>query len=48
MKVKFVFQPVRVAVTGSQVSPPLCESMELLPREAVIARIERAAQFAGA
>ena len=46
VKVKFVFQPVRVAVTGSQVSPPLCESMELLPREAVIARIGRAAQIA--
>ncbi len=46
VKVKFVFQPVRVAVTGSQVSPPLCESMELLPREAVIDRIGRAAQIA--
>ena len=46
VKVKFVFQPVRVAVTGSQVSPPLCESMELLSREDVLARIQRAAALA--
>ncbi|MGN0038012.1 MAG: glutamate--tRNA ligase [Coriobacteriales bacterium] len=46
VKVKFVFQPVRVAVTGSQVSPPLCESMELLSREDVLARIQHAAELA--
>lgn len=46
VKVKFVFQPVRVAVTGSQVSPPLCESMELLTREQVLNRIDKAAQMA--
>ena len=46
VKVKFVFQPVRVAVTGSQVSPPLCESMELLTREQVLDRISKAAQMA--
>ena len=46
VKVKFVFQPVRVAVTGSQVSPPLCESMELLTREQVLNRIDKAVQMA--
>ena len=46
VKVKFVFQPVRIAVTGSQVSPPLCESMELLTREQVIDRINKAAEMA--
>lgn len=46
VKVKFVFQPVRVAVTGSQVSPPLCESMELLTREQVASRIAAAVQMA--
>ena len=46
VKVKFVFQPVRIAVTGSQVSPPLCESMELLTREQVNDRINKAAEVA--
>ncbi len=46
VKVKFVFQPVRVAVTGSQVSPPLCESMELLTREQVASRLAKAIEMA--
>ena len=33
------FQPVRAAVTGSNVSPPLPESMELLGRERTLARL---------
>jgi glutamyl-tRNA synthetase len=33
------FQPVRAAVTGSTVSPPLPESLELLGREATLARL---------
>jgi len=37
------FQPVRVAVAGSAVSPPLPETLALLDRELVLARI-RAAQ----
>lgn len=37
-----VFQPVRVAVTGSAVSPPLFESLAALGRETSIARIEQA------
>lgn len=40
LKVKFIFQPIRVAVTGSQVSPPLFESIELMKREDVLARID--------
>ncbi len=40
MKVKFVFQPIRVAVCGNMVSPPLFESIELLNRDDVLARID--------
>ena len=40
IKPKFVFQPIRVAVTGSQVSPPLFESIELMDRANVVARID--------
>jgi glutamyl-tRNA synthetase len=36
------FQPIRVAVTGSKVSPGLFESLELLGREESLARISRA------
>jgi glutamyl-tRNA synthetase len=37
------WQPVRAAVTGSNVSPPLPESLELLGREATVARLRAAA-----
>ena len=37
-----VAQPIRVAVTGSSVSPPLFESIELLPRERVLVRLDAA------
>jgi glutamyl-tRNA synthetase len=33
------WQPVRAAVTGSTISPPLPESLELLGREATVARL---------
>jgi glutamyl-tRNA synthetase len=36
------FQPIRVAVTGSTVSPGLFESIELLGREATLARLSAA------
>ncbi len=39
LKPKLAFTPVRVAVTGRRVSPPLFESMEILGREASLARI---------
>ncbi len=36
------FQPIRIAVTGSTVSPGLFESLELLGKEETLARLERA------
>ena len=35
MKPRAAFQPVRLAITGSKVSPPLFESMEIVGREKV-------------
>ena len=42
LKPRKAFGPVRVAITGAQVSPPLFESMELLGRERSLARLRRA------
>ena len=42
-----VFQAVRVAECGNQVSPPLGASMELLGRDASLARLTRAMPLAG-
>jgi glutamyl-tRNA synthetase len=42
------FQPIRVAVTGSKVSPGLFESLELLGRERSLARLSAAAEAAEA
>ena len=42
LKPKFAFGPVRVAVTGRTVSPPLFESMELLGRERSLERLRAA------
>jgi len=42
LKPKHAFGPVRVAVTGRTVSPPLFESMELLGRERSVRRLESA------
>ncbi|MGU3586847.1 glutamate--tRNA ligase [Rhodococcus sp. C26F] len=39
LKPRKAFAPVRVAVTGSHISPPLYESMELLGRERTLARL---------
>ncbi len=41
------FQPIRVAVTGSRVSPGLFESIELLGRETALSRLRAAADAAG-
>lgn len=41
IKAKFLFQPLRVAVCGNMVSPPLFESIELMDRNDVIARIDQ-------
>ena len=43
LKPRDAFQPIRVAVTGSKVSPGLFESIELLGREETLARLEAAA-----
>ena len=42
LKPRKAFAPVRVALTGSTVSPPLYESMELLGREKTLARLRAA------
>ncbi|HEY7816316.1 MAG TPA: glutamate--tRNA ligase [Nakamurella sp.] len=44
LKPKLAFGPIRVAVTGRTVSPPLYESMELLGREVALARLRQARQ----
>ena len=41
LKPRIAFTALRVAVTGRKVSPPLFESMELLGREKVLARIRQ-------
>ncbi|HST04383.1 MAG TPA: hypothetical protein VLQ48_06555, partial [Chloroflexia bacterium] len=37
-----LFMILRVAVTGSNVSPPLYESMEILGRDEVLSRVDNA------
>ncbi len=39
IKPRFAFAPLRVAVSGRKVSPPLFESMEILGRERTLARL---------
>jgi glutamyl-tRNA synthetase len=46
LKPRQTFAPIRVAVTGSKVSPGLYESLELLGRAESLARIRRAAAAA--
>ena len=43
LKPRQAFQPIRVAVTGSKVSPGLFESIELLGRETTLSRLRAAA-----
>jgi glutamyl-tRNA synthetase len=47
LKPRQAFGPVRVAVSGRTVSPPLYESMELLGRERTLARLAAARGIAG-
>jgi glutamyl-tRNA synthetase len=42
LKPREAFQPIRIAVTGSKVSPGLFESIELLGRETALERIRSA------
>ena len=46
LKPRQAFAPIRVAVTGSKVSPGLYESIELLGKDETLARIRRAASVA--
>ncbi len=48
LKRKDVLQPVRAAITGALVSPPLFESIEALGRERSVARLRAAAERAAA
>jgi glutamyl-tRNA synthetase len=48
IKPKFAFTPLRVAVTGRRVSPPLFESMELLGRKETLRRLRAALELARA
>ena len=43
-KPRTVFLPIRVAVTGSRVSPGLYESLELLGKDGALERIRRGAE----
>jgi glutamyl-tRNA synthetase len=43
LKPRIAFGPLRLAVTGKQISPPLFESMQLLGRDVSLRRL-RAAQ----
>ncbi|KQZ70813.1 glutamate--tRNA ligase [Nocardioides sp. Root151] len=42
LKPRVAFGPVRVAITGKRISPPLFESLELLGRERGLARLQSA------
>jgi glutamyl-tRNA synthetase len=42
LKPRKAFGPLRVAISGKRISPPLFESMELLGRESSLNRIARA------
>jgi glutamyl-tRNA synthetase len=46
VKPRQAFPPIRVAVTGSKISPGLYESLELLGRDESLARISRATEAA--
>jgi glutamyl-tRNA synthetase len=45
LHVNQVFGILRVAVTGQKVSPPLFESMEIIGREKVLARVKQAVEI---
>lgn len=47
LKPRVAFGPLRVAVSGRKVSPPLFESMEILGQAETLARLDRLAQVVG-
>lgn len=48
LKPRQAFQPIRVAVTGSKISPGLFESIELLGRDETLARLDASLSVLGA
>lgn len=48
LKPRFAFGPIRVAVSGRRVSPPLFESLEILGRDESLKRIQRLSSELGA
>jgi glutamyl-tRNA synthetase len=46
LKPREAFQPIRVAVTGSKISPGLFESLEVLGKDESLARLSTAADAA--
>jgi glutamyl-tRNA synthetase len=48
LKPKTAFQPIRVAISGTTISPPLFESMEVIGRDRSLERLERARKLVGA
>jgi glutamyl-tRNA synthetase len=48
LKPRVAFGPLRVAVSGRRVSPPLFESMEILGKAETLARLERLQQHVSA
>jgi glutamyl-tRNA synthetase len=48
LKPKTAFQPIRVAVCGTTISPPLFESIEIIGRDRTIERLERARKLVAA
>jgi glutamyl-tRNA synthetase len=41
LKPRAAFGPLRTAISGKRISPPLFESMEILGKESTLARLER-------
>ena len=40
IKARFAFGPLRTAVSGQRISPPLFESMEILGKTSTLARLD--------
>lgn len=47
LELKKIGQPIRVAITGRAVSPPLYDTMEILGKDKVVARLRAAPEIAG-
>ncbi|MFI7482951.1 glutamate--tRNA ligase [Kocuria sp. M1R5S2] len=47
IKPRLAFGPVRIAVSGRRISPPLFESLEILGRDSTLARVRRLAEQLG-